>query len=56
MIFSSIGCFGLSLMKIFPRLSRNVIFKKFTVFQAGTALVCYGLYFYDIYKIGKTIP
>ena len=52
MMFSALGCFGLSLFKFIPALSQKAFFKKITVFQAFTGLIAYGWYFYEIKKIG----
>lgn len=51
MMFSAIGCFGLSLFKFIPVISQKAFFKKFTVLQAFTGLASYGWYFYEINKI-----
>lgn len=56
MSISSIIFFSMSLFKMVPRLSQNIIFKKFTVLQALTGIAAYSWYFYQIHHIGSTIP
>lgn len=55
-MISAVGCFALSYLRFIPNLSQRAYFKKFTVFQALTGFVAYSWYFYEIDKIGKTIP
>jgi len=46
----------MSLFKFVPKISQRAFFKKFTVFQALSGIAAYGWYFYEINKIGNTIP
>ena len=55
-MISAVGCFVLSYFRFIPNLSQTAYFKKFTVFQALTGFAAYTWYFYEINKIGKTIP
>ena len=56
MVISAMTCLSMSLFKFVPKISQRAFFKKFTVFQAFTGLAAYGWYFYEINKIGNTIP
>ncbi len=53
---SAIACFTLSLCKVFPRVSLNVGFKKFTVFQAASSLLFLALYARKLDELGQFIP
>lgn len=54
--FSSVMCFTMSLMKIYPRVSLNVGFKKFTVFQMFSSFAMVGWYLYDLNAAKNQIP
>jgi hypothetical protein len=54
--FSSVLCFTMSLMKIYPRVSLNVGFKKFTVFQMLSSFAIIGWYLYEVNAVKNQIP
>lgn len=52
----SLTYLALSLFKVFPKLTLNTAFKKFTVFQFGLSIGMFGWYAWELNGLRDLIP